>query len=134
MPRSLLLVVIILFCSMAFLAGNLWAAGSSSKNTTKTKKHTELKPYSSLAKALKAAQKKSGKTAKISSKKRTTSIKSSKKADTSKKIATVKTRSPKKSTYLAKKSQHKTPRYKKHDPAKSHSSGEPGTDGKSASR
>jgi len=134
MPRSLLLAIIVLFSSMAFLAGNLWASSSNSKSAAKTKKQTELKPYSSLAKALKAAQKKSGKTAKISSKKRTVNIKSTQRTGTTKKMATVKSRSTKQSAHLAVKSQHKTPRIKKHSPSKTQSTSKSETAGRSVSR
>ncbi|MBI4961849.1 MAG: hypothetical protein HY913_01095 [Desulfomonile tiedjei] len=113
MTRRLLLGIIVLFCSMAFLAGNLWAASASSKSTAKTKKQAELKPYSGLAKALKATQKKSLKTAKLNSKKKTSSVKSTHKTGTSKKTVSVNTRSPHKASYLNSKPQHKATRYKK---------------------
>ncbi len=121
MSRRLLLLAIALFCSMAFLAGNLWAATSSSKYAKKTKKQTELKAHSGLAKALKAAQQKTVKTAKLSSKKKAGTIKSAHKTGASKKTVAVKTKSPKKSSYLAKKSQNKAYRHKKRQPAKTQS-------------
>ena len=117
MPRLLLLVVIVLFSSICFLAGNLWAGSSNSKNITKAKKKAELKAHSGLAKTLKAAQKKTFKAAKIGAKKRSDTMKSTQEYGTSKKKVSVKTRSPKKSDSLAKKSRHKMPRHKKRKPA-----------------
>jgi len=92
MPRILLLATFVALCSVAFVAGNVWAGGESSP--AKIKKH-QTKPSDSLAKALDSV-KKSLHTTKVGSKKASSTLKSAHRASTSKKISGTKGKSSRK--------------------------------------
>jgi len=128
MPRILLLTVFVALCSMAFVAGNLWADGESSASSIKKYKKHDKHPSDSLAKALSSA-KKSLNSSHVSSKKGSSTWKSTHHTSTSKKISSTKSGHSRKVAHLKSKSRHKalysvhSRSPKKSGPGKSHRTG-----------
>jgi hypothetical protein len=108
MPRMLLLGIFLAFSLVAFVAGSLFAGEPEVQSKPSQKiKQRKLAPSDSLAKLLRASDKKSSTESKLTTKKKTSKLKSSRhKLRTSKSLASHKSTTSKKS--VCKKSKSKS--------------------------
>jgi hypothetical protein len=121
MPRMLLLGIFLALGFVAFVAGSLFAGEPEVQSQPSQKlKQRKLAPSDSLAKILRASDKKSSTESKLTTKKKTSRLKStSHKLRTSKSLASHKSTASKKSAYNKSKSKSlKKPAYHKIKPSK----------------